>query len=135
MSKRIRRQKDMKARMLAMLAIVAVAAFAIAAGCSSTEAAVQPQAVGVAGAAESAQRMVADGRTTFRHDTFGSEDFWGGTLRLHQAIAGAANGGVGPGVSPKTALAVGLKVDADAHVHPGLTAAEKSDLVEYLKSL
>ena len=35
---------------------------------------------------------------------------WG----LHKAIAGAKNGGVGPGVSPKTALSVGLKVDADA---------------------
>ena len=33
---------------------------------------------------------------------------------LHKAIAGEKNGGVGPGVSPKTALAVGLKVDAEA---------------------
>jgi hypothetical protein len=33
---------------------------------------------------------------------------------LHEAIAGADHGGVGPGVSPATALAVGLKVDADA---------------------
>ena len=40
--------------------------------------------------------------------------FWGDTLKLHQAIAGSANGGVGAGVSPTTALAVGLKVDADA---------------------
>src|SRR5882757_8800650 len=47
-------------------------------------------------------------------DTFGDEDFWGGTLRLHQAIEGSAHGGVGAGVSPKTALAVGLKVDVDA---------------------
>jgi cytochrome c5 len=31
-----------------------------------------------------------------------------------KAIAGAANGGVGPGVSPKTALAVGLKVDVNS---------------------
>ncbi|HEY1545997.1 MAG TPA: hypothetical protein VGG01_26640, partial [Xanthobacteraceae bacterium] len=45
--------------------------------------------------------------------TFGSEAFWGGQLELHKAIAGAKNGGVGPGVSPKTALAVGLKVDVD----------------------
>src|SRR5205823_5014794 len=36
------------------------------------------------------------------------------TLHLHQAIAGEHLGGVGPGVSPKTALSVGLKVDADA---------------------
>src|SRR5262245_29533189 len=42
------------------------------------------------------------------------EAFWGDALRLHQAIAGEKQGGVGPGVSPKTALAVGLKVDLDA---------------------
>lgn len=61
-----------------------------------------------------AQQMLAEGRKIFRFDTFGSEAFWGDTLKLHQAIAGAKNGGVGPGVSPKTALSVGLKVDADA---------------------
>src|SRR3954465_8118074 len=59
-------------------------------------------------------RMINEGRNTFRFDTFGDEAFWGDALKLHQAIAGAANGGVGPGVSPKTALSVGLKVDADA---------------------
>jgi hypothetical protein len=58
--------------------------------------------------------LIVEGRNTFRSDTFGDEDFWGGTLKLHQAIAGAAKGGVGGGVSPKTALAVGLKVDVDA---------------------
>src|SRR6185436_20215869 len=40
-------------------------------------------------------RMLSDGKKTFRHDTFGDEDFWGGQLRLHQAIAGAEHGGVG----------------------------------------
>ena len=58
--------------------------------------------------------MLAEGRNTFRYDTFGDESFWGGALRLHEAIEGASLGGVGPGVSPKTALAVGLKVDSDA---------------------
>src|SRR5216110_1196233 len=58
--------------------------------------------------------MVAQGRDIFRDDTFGSEDYFGAALKLHQAIAGAKNGGVGGGVSPKTALAVGLKVDMDA---------------------
>jgi hypothetical protein len=60
------------------------------------------------------QTMLAEGRQTFRFDTFGSEHFWGDTLQLHKAIAGAKNGGVGPGVSPKAALSVGLKVDVDA---------------------
>jgi hypothetical protein len=60
------------------------------------------------------QTMVDEGRKAFRYDTFGSESFWGDTLQLHKAIAGERNGGVGPGVSPKTTLSVGLKVDADA---------------------
>jgi len=63
---------------------------------------------------EHARRTLEQGRQIFRFDTFGSEAFFGDALQLHKAIAGAKNGGVGPGVSPKTALAVGLKVDADA---------------------
>ncbi len=61
-----------------------------------------------------AARMIREGRRTFRFDTFGDEAFWGGTLKLHEAIEGERFGGVGPGVSPRTALAVGLKVDLDA---------------------
>jgi hypothetical protein len=60
-----------------------------------------------------AMDMLRDGRRIFRFDTFGDEAFWGGVLHLHEAIEGAAHGGVGPGVSPRTALAVGLKVDVD----------------------
>src|SRR3984893_7359269 len=60
------------------------------------------------------ERMIKEGQQTFRFDTFGSEAFWGDALQLHKAIAGEKNGGVGGGVSPKTALSVGLKVDADA---------------------
>src|SRR5690242_5483413 len=63
---------------------------------------------------ENATQKVLQGQQIFRFDTFGDEAFWGDTLKLHQAIEGAALGGVGPGVSPKTALAVGLKVDVDA---------------------
>jgi hypothetical protein len=32
--------------------------------------------------------MLAQGRQTFRFDTFGDEKFWGDTLLLHQAIEG-----------------------------------------------
>lgn len=55
--------------------------------------------------------LAMKGRHVFRQSTFGDQSFWGGALQLHKAIEGAKLGGVGPGVSPKTALAVGLKVD------------------------
>jgi hypothetical protein len=66
--------------------------------------------------------QLSSGRRVFRFDTFGDEAFWGGTIRLHEAIEGSAHGGVGAGVSPRTALAVGLKVDVDALDHKTLTA-------------
>jgi hypothetical protein len=61
-----------------------------------------------------AEHIMDEGRRIFRFDTFGDESFWGDTLGLHKAIEGARLGGVGPGVSPATALAVGLKVDVNA---------------------
>src|SRR5258707_1280893 len=64
--------------------------------------------------ARAAQSMLDEGKKTFRYETFGSEAFWGDALQLHKAIAGEKNGGVGGGVSPKTALAAGLKGDAEA---------------------
>jgi hypothetical protein len=63
---------------------------------------------------KAAQQLFEQGREIFRFDTFGDEAFWGDALQLHRAIEGEALGGVGPGVSPKTALAVGLKVDSAA---------------------
>lgn len=59
-----------------------------------------------------AQQMLDEGRQTFRYDTFGDQVFWSRTLKLHQALQT---------VTPRTALAVGLKVDAEA-VPPGLLA-------------
>jgi cytochrome c553 len=51
------------------------------------------------------------GKDVFRHDTFGNETFWTDTLRMHEVISSS--------VDPTTALAVGLKVDADA-LPPGI---------------
>jgi hypothetical protein len=51
-------------------------------------------------------QVLAAGRQTFRFDTFGDEAQWTDALRMHEVIE--------TGVSPNTALAVGLKVDADA---------------------
>ena len=59
--------------------------------------------------------LVAQGLAVFRFETFGDESFWTDSLRLHEVIRG--------GVSPKTALSVGLKVDVDT-----LPAAVKSAL-------
>ena len=61
-----------------------------------------------------ALQLFERGKEIFRFDTFGDEAFWGDALQLHQAIKGEKLGGVGPGVSPNTALAVGLKVDSEA---------------------
>jgi mono/diheme cytochrome c family protein len=52
-----------------------------------------------------ALRMLAEGKQTFRTDTFGSEAFWGGSLRLHEAVRT---------LTPRQALALGLVVDVDA---------------------
>ncbi|HWH41864.1 MAG TPA: c-type cytochrome [Usitatibacter sp.] len=50
--------------------------------------------------------ILAQGRQTFRFDTFGNETQWTDVLRMHEVIAKA--------VDPTTALSVGLKVDAEA---------------------
>jgi hypothetical protein len=46
-----------------------------------------------------------DGKAIFRFDTFGDEQLWTDVLQMQHAVAG---------VSPATALSVGLKVDVDA---------------------
>lgn len=49
---------------------------------------------------------LANGQQIFRFDTFGDEQFWTDTARMHEVIQKS--------VSPATALSVGLKVDAEA---------------------
>src|SRR4051794_18791473 len=78
----------------------------------------------------SANRLLAEGRRVFRFDTFGDEQFWTGTLQLEKAIEGAKHGGVGPGVSPATALALGLKVDSAA-LPPAVVKAIKAGKVDH----
>src|SRR3982751_652293 len=67
--------------------------------------------------AANAGRMVDEGRQTFRYDTFGDQVFWSRILGIHEALKT---------VSPHTALAVGLKVDADA-LPPGILAHANLD--------
>lgn len=49
--------------------------------------------------------LVSQGKSIFRFNTFGDETYWTDTLHMNTVVQG--------GVSPKTALAVGLKVDMD----------------------
>jgi hypothetical protein len=78
--------------------------------------------------AANAVDLVAQGRQIFRFDTFGDQTFWGDVLRLHQAIEGAAHGGVGPGLSPKAALGLGLKIDIDALPRPLLNQLTRGNV-------
>ena len=50
--------------------------------------------------------LVQQGQQVFRYETFGDETFWTDVLQMNKVIETA--------VSPKTALSVGLKVDAKA---------------------
>jgi cytochrome c5 len=63
---------------------------------------------GVSGTASTdfSPQTLAAGRQIFRYDTFEDEQFWTDTARMHEVVQKS--------VSPKTALSVGLKVDADA---------------------
>jgi len=67
--------------------------------------------------ASHAQQMLDEGRQTFRYDTFGSQAFWSRTLHIDEALKT---------VTPRTALAVGLKVDAEV-VPPSLLARADLD--------
>jgi len=63
------------------------------------------------GAAKSSSDLIAEGQRIFRFDTFGDEQLWTDTLRLHEVVEKS--------VDPTTALSVGLKVDADV-LPPGI---------------
>jgi hypothetical protein len=65
----------------------------------------QPHGANADAIAVNSARMLAEGRDTFRNDTFGDEAFWGGALRLHQAIAT---------LTPTQVLGLGIKVDSQA---------------------
>jgi hypothetical protein len=59
-----------------------------------------------------------DGQCIFRNDTFGDEQLWTDTLRLHELVQQ---------LPPTMALGVGLKVDADAVPAGVLASADLSD--------
>jgi len=111
--------------LMGICALAGGALFGVSADSKTAKPAAQAPAASANGAA-----LVRQGRQIFRYDDFGDDAFWSGALQLDKAVAGKANGGVGPGVSPKTALSVGLKVDANALPQKVLAAlkAGKVDL-------
>ena len=84
----------------------------------SRDAPIPPVGIDEEHVAQQAQAPLHEGRRIFRFDTFGDEAYWGNVLQLHKAIEGERLGGVGGGVSPRTALSVGLKIDVDALPRP-----------------
>jgi hypothetical protein len=103
---------------LAIVAVISVVACSLPISGVKTEQAVETQKAPEESFDSKIDRhsadLIAEGRKIFRYDTFGSEAFWGTELHLHQAIAGEKFGGVGPGISPRQALQLGLKVDVGA---------------------
>ena len=69
--------------------------------------------VKLSGAPQFGSAMSKNGQEIFRYDTFGDEQLWTDTLRMHEALAG---------VTPAVALSVGLKVDVDALPPPVIAA-------------
>lgn len=97
-------------KLLASAAALALTGGAMAlAGCGGNAHANQPTGTEHPSAAEHSHPrhgLVAEGKQIFRYDTFGDESFWTDTLQMTDVIQTE--------VSPKVALAVGLKVDVDA---------------------
>ena len=89
-------------------AFVALAITGVAIGCQGDNSPTEPATTGPELAAKGPLNpaLVAQGKTIFRLETYGDESFWTDTMRLHEVIR--------TGVSPTTALSVGLKVDVDA---------------------
>ena len=100
-----------KSIVLGIAAVAAVAAVAYGFAMDST-----PEAAKADPVLRTAKGMIERGRETFRHDTMGSEAFFTGAIRLNEAIRT---------VSPRTALAVGLKVDSGALPQPLIRALKK----------
>ena len=65
-------------------------------------------------------QLVQQGQQVFRYDTFGDESFWTDVLQMNEVIE--------TGVSPNTALAVGLKVDATALPPEVVTAIQNGEV-------
>jgi len=103
---------------------VMLSALGVLAGCAAGGSQEQPgrlpTGAGVSQDDRSPQTL-AEGQRIFRYETFGDEQFWTDTARMHEVVQKS--------VSPKVALSVGLKVDADA-IPPDVAQAIKDGRVD-----
>jgi mono/diheme cytochrome c family protein len=109
-----------RSRLLVTLCIVVVVSGCVSKTPQSKTPADSPTGGGAATDDLSPQNLSA-GQQIFRFETFGDEQFWTDTARMHEVVQKS--------VSPTTALSVGLKVDADA-IPPDVAAAIKAGKVD-----
>lgn len=105
-------------------AALVVGVFMVLTTCGPKNAGQQPGPLPTGGAAATDDRSpqtLAEGQRVFRFETFGDEQFWTDTARMHEVVQRA--------VSPNLALQVGLKVDADA-IPPAVAQAIKDGQVD-----
>ena len=112
--------KRCRPRLLAALCIVIAVSGCVAKTPPSETPTGSPTGSGAATDDHSPQNLAA-GQQIFRFETFGDEQFWTDTARMHEVVQKS--------VSPTTALSVGLKVDADA-IPPDVAAAIKAGKVD-----
>jgi mono/diheme cytochrome c family protein len=90
-------------RTVALTVVAASGIIAFVAACARSQAG-SPSGFEVV--SDMSPATLAEGQRIFRFDTFGDEQFWTDTARMHDVVQKA--------VDPTTALSVGLKVDAEA---------------------
>lgn len=98
-----------------------IAVVAVIVGCARQPAVESSDPTGFRVGADRTAQAITDGRQVFRFETFGDEKFWTDTARMHEVVQ--------KGVSPATALSVGLKVDAEA-IPPDVAQAIKDGKVD-----
>lgn len=91
------------------------------AGCTAATPGVASAPTGFDVPGDMSPQTIAEGRQIFRFETFGDEQFWTDTARMHEVVQTS--------VSPTTALSVGLKVDAEA-IPADVAAAIKAGQVD-----
>ena len=106
-------------RKLVFPALLMIAAFGLF-SCDKNDMGHQPPGEGELHLPPLDPQLVEQGQQVFRYETFGDETFWTDVLQMNKVIESA--------VSPNTALAVGLKVDATALPQAVVTAIQNGQV-------